>query len=268
MKKIMKWILFGMLGIFAGLVLLTFTFGGNFILFGDFLIREWTAQPGKYGEMAAAHLEEKYKEPFTLRSSIYNPVFNGHYEIRATPGKAETPIINVIARETSQGIDSLDDYQIKKRFQPILEKEFSTDRYYFEVTYNASGMKDSYFKEFIKNARMEEIALDIEIAGLKNKKKYEPDLSIDVDKIFEIRNELKREKLNYDINFYISYFDSAQLDQQSLLQNLYEKDYTNFSIDNSEKRIVGCKIDNSSENYGVDNVGKYCRVRGEEFGDG
>ncbi|CAH8771860.1 hypothetical protein [Paenibacillus dendritiformis] len=266
MDKTVKWVLLVMFGSFALIVLLTFIFRGT--LMGDFLIREWTAQPGKYGEMAVAHLEEKYKEPFTLRSSIYNPVFNGHYEIRATPGKAETPIINVIARETSQGIDTLDDYQIKKRFQPILEKAFPTDRYYFEVTYNASGMKDSYFKEFIKNARMEEIALDIDILALKDKKKNELDLSIDVDKIFEIRNELKREKLNYKIHCYITYFDSAQLDQQSLLQNLYEKDYTHFSIDNEEKRIVSCTIDNYSENYGVDSVEKYCRVRGREFGNG
>lgn len=193
-------------------------------------------------------------------------MFNGHYEMRATPGKAETPIINVIARETSQGIDTLDDYQIKKRFQPILEKAFPTDRYYFEVTYNS--MRSSSFKEFLKNARLEEISLDLEIAALKDKKKYEKDLSIDVDKIFKIRDELKREKLNYDINFYISYFDSAQLDQQSLLQNLYEKDYTHFSIDNEEKRIVSCTIDNYSENYGVDSVEKYCRVRGREFGNG
>lgn len=230
-----------------------------FILFGDFLFREVTSNSGKYGEMAVAYLEEKYNESFTLKSSTYNPVFGGHYEIRVTPVGSKFPRVNMVVKKIPQGIEYRDDYQIKKYFQPILEQLFPPERYFFEVSYNSPDMAFSNeFNDITENDKRESISLNIKIAIVEDRERYEKKILNEIDKIFKLLNG---EKVKYSANFYITYYDNTQFTKHSFLQNSYEKDYINFATENEDKEIVTCTINHSSKNYGMENIDTYCKKK-------
>lgn len=202
------------------------------------------SNPGKYENQVEAYLEKEYNEPFDITEVDYNSVFD-RYVMKGHPANNPKLQFNAAYYEDSDGSEIRDDYRVKKDVNPIIEKIFPGEDYYYEVEYISPTVAIDKFKseeesewKTMISQYPRVVSIRIELFTL-----VEPKSKFSYEKILQLSSSIKNLKFE-NVGLFIRYYGNQEMSEE-YFHNEIKHGVDSFRS-NHQEQMISYEIENLS----------------------